>query len=75
MKHPQPAHVTDWHQEPLVVSFERVCDIYGWRPRGLRTRVLEGRFPPPFTTHPMRWYRSDLERAWSGQTIQKRRSA
>lgn len=75
MKFPEPDPVTNWSAEPLVLSIERVCEIYGVKPQGLRRRVAQGRFTPPVMTHPMRWNRFDLERAWMGQSQQKRRTA
>lgn len=77
MKSPQPAPVTDWSQEPLIVSLERVAEIFGMKPRTIQERIKANRFTQPMYTRPMRWSRADLERAWNGsmQSANKRRLA
>jgi hypothetical protein len=64
MKHPQPAPITTWATEPVILSAERVAQIFGWSRRALMRRVYQCRFPPPMFSNPARWSRNDLERAW-----------
>jgi hypothetical protein len=60
----EPVAITSWEHEPLILSAERVAEIYGWTVRGLIRRVSKNRFTQPLSQRPSRWSRADLERDW-----------
>jgi len=69
--------ITDWAQLPLVVDWMQVGELIGASTyESVRGAAKRGLLPPPSLTHPMRWYRSDLERNMRFTTVaQMRRSA
>lgn len=68
---PQPVLVTDWSQEPLYLSHERVSQITGLSKRSIERRVRENTFRPlPCFTFPMRWSRAEFERVWRGENTE-----
>lgn len=76
MNRPDPS-VVDWQSQPLYLSAAQVAAIYGLTADGVQRLARLGRFVTPAMTHPMRWSRADLERAWNSSTFlaNKRRSA
>lgn len=69
--------ITDWSQLPLIVEWMQMADLIHVRSYdAVRAAVKRGAIPEPAMRHPMRWFRSDLERHMRFTTVaQMRRSA
>jgi len=69
--------IRDWSELPIVVEWPLVADLIGVKSYdAVRGHVQRGQLPAPALTHPMRWYRSDLERHMRFTTVATmRRSA
>jgi hypothetical protein len=67
---PQPANIKSIEELPLVVSIEKVAELYGRSPRAIERLVrLNREIPQPFLTHPMRWSRADLDAHLNGRSV------
>jgi len=60
---PKEPRITSWEQLPLVVDWvdmARLLNVKSYD--AVRAAAKRGAIPQPAMSHPMRWYRSDLER-------------